>query len=255
MKSSEKIRTENTKTGNKMREDGRKFDEMREIKISTGYIKNADGSCLIEVGDTRVICTASVDDGVPRFLRGQGKGWITAEYGMIPGACDSRVPRESTRGKKTGRTHEIQRLIGRSMRSVIDTASLGERTIWLDCDVIQADGGTRCASITGSYIALILALNRLKEKGVIKKVPVEGFVAAISVGVVDGETYLDLAYSEDSRAEVDMNVVMTNAGEFIEVQGTAEGKPFSRKCTDGLLDLATSGIERIVEIQKKVLGC
>jgi ribonuclease PH len=236
-----------------MRQDGRLANGIRKVKITPDFIKYAEGSCLIEMGDTRVVCTASVEDGVPRFLRGQGVGWITAEYGMLPASCQSRVSRESTRGKKTGRTHEIQRLIGRSMRLACDMNLLGERTIWLDADVLQADGGTRCASITGSFVALALAFNKLKKRGSMDVIPLKHFIAAISVGMVDGQPFLDLAYEEDSRADVDMNVIMTDADEFVEVQGTAEGAAFSREEMDKMLELAHRGIRRLIEAQKEIL--
>ena len=236
-----------------MRQDGRLANGIRKVKITPDFIKYAEGSCLIEMGDTRVVCTASVEDGVPRFLRGQGVGWITAEYGMLPASCQSRVSRESTRGKKTGRTHEIQRLIGRSMRLACDMNLLGERTIWLDADVLQADGGTRCASITGSFVALALAFNKLKKRGSMDVIPLKHFIAAISVGMVDGQPFLDLAYEEDSRADVDMNVIMTDTDEFVEVQGTAEGAAFSREHMDKMLELAQGGIRRLIEAQKEIL--
>jgi ribonuclease PH len=237
-----------------MRSDGRKANDLRKIKIKRGYMKYADGSCMIEVGNTKVICTASVEDGVPRFLRGKGSGWITAEYGMLPRSCNERISRESTRGKVGGRTHEIQRLIGRSMRSVADLKALGERTVWMDCDVIQGDGGTRTASITGSFIALASALSELKNKGVFEQIPLSDYVAAVSVGVVDGAAALDLDYGEDSRAEVDMNIVMTGSGKFIEVQGTAEGDPFETKDMNNMIRLAGKGIKKIVSLQKRTLG-
>jgi ribonuclease PH len=236
-----------------MRTDGRTNSALREMKITPGYLRNAEGSCMIEVGNTRVICSASVDNGVPPFLRGKGRGWITAEYGMLPRSCSSRIQRESTKGKKVGRTHEIQRLIGRCARGVCDMNAIGERTIWLDCDVVEGDGGTRCASITGSFVALVLALNNMKEKKIIDNIPITRFVAAVSVGIVDGNICADLSYEEDSTAEVDMNVIMTEAGEFIEIQGTAEGKPFSRKDTDEMLDIAGKGIKKIIKMQKDVL--
>lgn len=237
-----------------MRSDQRKNNMLRKIKITRDFMKFADASCLIEVGNTKVICTASVENGVPPFLRGKGTGWITAEYGMLPRSCKSRVSRESSRGKVGGRTHEIQRLIGRSLRSVVDMSALGERTVWMDCDVIQADGGTRTASITGSYIALRDALYSLKKEGIIEEIPLNDYVAAVSVGVIDSMPALDLDYTEDAGAEVDMNVVMTGSGKFIEVQGTAEGEPFSSKDLDSLLRLASKGIKKIIKIQKKVLG-
>ena len=235
------------------RQDGRKNNELRKIKITKDYIKYAEGSCLVELGDTKVIATASVEDGVPHFLRGGGNGWITAEYGMIPRSCKTRAPREVSKGRPGGRTHEIQRLIGRSLRSVTDMTKLGERTIWLDCDVMQADSGTRCASITGSFVALALALANMKDKGLLKSVPLSDYVAAVSVGVVGGEIALDLNYEEDSKAEVDMNVVMTGKGKFIEVQGTAEKEPFTKEDLNKLTALAQMGIRKIMSAQKKVL--
>lgn len=235
------------------RPDGRRADELRKVKVTKNYIKYAEGSCLIEFGNTKVIATASVEEGVPSFMRGQGKGWVTAEYGMIPRSCKTRVQREASKGKLGGRTQEIQRLIGRSMRSVTDMSKLGERTIWLDCDVIQADSGTRCASITGSFIALILALQKMKAEGTIEAVPISDYVAAISVGVAGGKPILDLDYEEDANAEVDMNVVMTGSGKFIEIQGTAEREPFSKEKMEILLKLAKKGIEELVVIEKKVL--
>jgi ribonuclease PH len=237
-----------------MRDDGRKISDLRKIKVTRNYMKFADGSCLIEMGSTKVICTASVEDGVPRFLRGKGKGWITAEYGMLPRSCKARVQRESSRGRIGGRTHEIQRLIGRSMRSVADLGALGERTIWIDCDVIQADGGTRTASITGSFIALSDALRDMVKKNIIERIPLCDYVAAVSVGVIDGKAALDLNYEEDFKAEVDMNIVMTGSGKFIEVQGTAEGAPFASKELSSLIRLAKQGITKIISIQKKALG-
>jgi ribonuclease PH len=213
-----------------------------------------EGSVLIEAGRTRVICTASVEDRVPPFLRNSGKGWVTAEYGMLPRATTTRSTREAAAGKVGGRTHEIQRLIGRSLRAVTRLNELGERTIWIDCDVIQADGGTRTASITGSYVALVLALKTLVQRGALPRLPVTDHVAAISVGIVDGVPLLDLAYEEDSRADVDMNIVKTSDGRYIEVQGTAETTPFSRDRLGELLDLADDGIARLVALQKQVLG-
>ncbi|MDP8258541.1 MAG: ribonuclease PH [Candidatus Aadella gelida] len=236
-----------------MRSDGRLANGIRKVTINTEYIKYAEGSCLFEMGNTKVICTASVEEGVPRFLKGKGRGWITSEYGMLPRSCGTRVPRESSKGKKGGRTHEVQRLIGRAMRGVVDLEMLGERTIWMDCDVIQADGGTRCASITGSFIALCFALDNLKKKGVFKELPVKHMIAAISVGVVDDKIYLDLNYEEDSRAEVDSNIVMTDSGKFVEVQGTAEGETFSREQLDKMLELAEGGINKLISKQKEVL--
>ena len=237
-----------------MRNDSRKSNDLRKIKITRDYMKFADGSCMIEMGNTKVICTASVENGVPHFLRGKGTGWMTAEYGMLPRSCKSRVSRESSRGKIGGRTHEIQRLIGRSMRAVADLSVLGERTIWMDCDVIQADGGTRTASITGSFIALVDAMHGMVKKDIIEKVPLNDYVAAISVGIIDGKPALDLNYEEDYKAEVDMNIVMTGSGKFIEVQGTAEGAPFASKELTSMIRIAKTGIEKIIAIQKKTLG-
>jgi ribonuclease PH len=234
--------------------DGRQPNAIRLTRITADYLVHAEGSVLIEVGRTRVICTASVEDRVPPFLRGSGKGWVTAEYGMLPRATSTRTTREATSGKVGGRTQEIQRLIGRSLRSVASLAELGERTVWVDCDVIQADGGTRTASITGGFVALVLALERLREQGVIPRVPITDYLAATSVGVVDGTPLLDLAYDEDSRAEVDMNVIKTAGGLFIEVQGTAESKPFDRAALDALLALADQGIKGLVEKQREVVG-
>ncbi|MDH3975463.1 MAG: ribonuclease PH [Deltaproteobacteria bacterium] len=236
-----------------MRSDGRKRDEMRDVKITRGYLKHPEGSVLIEVGDTKVICTATVDEGVPPFLRNKGVGWVTAEYSMLPRSTHSRSQREASRGKVGGRTHEIQRLIGRALRSVTDMEKLGERTVWIDCDVIQADGGTRTASITGSYVALYEAFRKLKNEGLIDAVPLTDSLAAISVGVVHGEACLDLNYEEDSSAEVDMNFVMTGSGKYVEVQGTAEEAPFGREEMDMMTDLAAQGIKALTEIQKKVL--
>jgi ribonuclease PH len=236
------------------RTDGRTPGDLRPTRITPGFLAHAEGSVLIEVGRTRVICTASVEDRVPPFLRNSGKGWVTAEYGMLPRATSTRTQREATAGKVGGRTQEIQRLIGRSLRSVTRMTELGERTIWIDCDVIQADGGTRTAAITGGFVALVLALKKLKESGVLKTLPVQDHVAATSVGVVSGTPMLDLAYDEDSRADVDMNVVKTGDGRFIEVQGTAEGPPFERPALDALLELADAGIRRLVEMQREILG-
>jgi ribonuclease PH len=216
-------------------------------------VTTAEGSVLIEIGNTRVICTCSLDDGVPSFLRGSGKGWVTSEYGMLPRATDKRTPREAARGKQTGRTQEIQRLIGRSLRAVMDLEKFGERTAWIDCDVIQADGGTRTASITGSFIALALGLERLVAAGILKKLPLRDTIAATSVGIVSGELLLDLNYEEDSHAEVDMNVVMTGSGHFIEVQATAEGRPYSSEDLQRLLVLASAGIRNLTEQQQALL--
>jgi len=227
---------------------------MRDVKIIRNFIKHAEGSALIEVGDTRVICTATVEDSVPQFLRGKGEGWVTAEYSMIPRSARSRIVREASRGKVGGRTHEIQRLIGRVMRSVVDMKSLGERTLWIDCDVIQADGGTRTASITGACVAMCDAFHFMKKEKMIESIPIRDFVAATSVGIVNGKRLLDLDYEEDSRADVDMNVVMTGNGEFVEVQGTAERVPFSKKDMDTLIKLAVKGIKDLIKIQKQVIG-
>ena len=228
--------------------------QLRPITITPHYLVHAEGSVLIEAGRTKVICTASVEERVPPFLRGSGKGWVTAEYGMLPRATNTRSTRESTSGKVGGRTQEIQRLIGRSLRAVTALASMGERTVWIDCDVIQADGGTRTASITGAFVALVLALQKLRQAGTLSSMPITDYVAATSVGIVDGTGLLDLAYEEDSRAEVDMNVIKTGDGRFIEVQGTAEGAPFSREALDGLLELAGQGIAQLVEHQRAIVG-
>lgn len=230
-----------------VRNDARGSDKLRPVKITTNYIQHAEGSCLFELGNTRVICTASVEESVPSFLKGTMSGWITAEYGMIPRSCKTRI----SRGKDSGRTHEIQRLIGRSLRAIADLKALGERTIWIDCDVIQADGGTRTASITGSLIALALALGKLKKQSLVKTMVLRDYVAATSVGIVDGKPLLDLTYEEDSKADVDMNIVMTSAGKFIEVQGTAEREPFSKEHMNELLLLAQKGISSLIEIQKE----
>jgi ribonuclease PH len=236
------------------RTDSRGADALRPVTITPQYLMHPEGSVLIEAGRTKVICTASIEDRVPPFLRNSGKGWVTAEYGMLPRATTTRSSREASSGKVGGRTHEIQRLIGRSLRAVTKLEELGERTIWMDCDVIQADGGTRTASITGSYVALVLALKTLVQRGVLSHVPVAGQVAAISVGIVDGTPLLDLAYDEDSRAEVDMNVVKTSDGRYIELQGTAETTPFGRDSLGVLLDLADAGIAELVALQKRVLA-
>jgi ribonuclease PH len=236
------------------RTDGRAADELRPLTITPHYLRHPEGSALIVVGDTKVICTASLEEKSPSFLRGTGKGWVTSEYAMLPRATSERTPREASRGKVGGRTQEIQRLIGRSLRSVMDLSRLGERTIWIDCDVIQADGGTRTAAVSGAFVALVLALQRLKERRAIDVLPVRDTVAATSVGVVGGEYLLDLCYSEDSQAEVDMNVVMTGGGRFVEIQGTAESTPFDEAALAGLLSLAQRGIRQIVERQREVLG-
>jgi ribonuclease PH len=237
-----------------MRSDQRPADELRDTAITPNYLMHAEGSVLIEAGHTRVICTASVEDRVPGFLRNTGKGWVTAEYGMLPRATSTRMQREASAGKVGGRTQEIQRLIGRSLRSVTNLAALGERTIWIDCDVIQADGGTRTASITGAFVALALALEKLRARDVVKSIPLSDYVAAISVGIVDGEPLLDLAYDDDSRADVDMNIVKTGNGRYIEVQGTAEAEPFGREALMMLLDLADRGLAQLVEKQRAIVG-
>lgn len=237
-----------------VRTDGRAVDELRSVKITPGYLPYAEGSVLIEMGQTRVICSASIEDRVPPFLRNTGQGWVTAEYAMLPRSTQQRVQRETGRGGASGRTHEIQRLIGRSLRAVTDMKTLGERTITLDCDVLQADGGTRTAAITGSYVALALASKRLSKAGRIQRSLVASHVAAVSVGIVDNSPLLDLKYDEDSRAEVDMNVICTGDGRFIEVQGTAERQPYTRDQMDKLLDLATKGIEHLIGIQRETLA-
>jgi ribonuclease PH len=237
-----------------MRSDNRAPNQLRETTITPHFLSHAEGSVLIEAGRTRVICTASVEERVPPFLRNSGKGWVTAEYGMLPRATNTRMQREATAGKVGGRTQEIQRLIGRSLRSVTNLPALGERTIWIDCDVIQADGGTRTASITGAFVALALALETLRSRDAIRTIPLTDSVAAISVGIVDGEALLDLAYEDDSRAEVDMNIVKTGDGRFIEVQGTAEGLPFNRESLDALLALADEGIRHLIEKQRAIVG-
>ena len=235
-----------------MRADGRRPDQMRPVEIQTGYLLTAEGSALIEVGSTRVLCAASVEQTVPQFLRGSGKGWVTAEYAMLPRATVSRSPRESVR--PSGRTQEIQRLIGRSLRSVVDLAALGERTIILDCDVLQADGGTRTAAITGAFVALSISVQQLVQFGVLRSSPIRDSVAAVSVGIIGGQPMIDLAYEEDSRAEVDMNVVMTGSGRFVEVQATAEQKSFDDVQLGVLLALARGGVGSLVKIQREALG-
>jgi len=231
----------------------RKNDELRPVQMTPGFVKNPDGSVLIQTGNTIVLCTAMVEEKVPPFLKGSGKGWVTAEYSLLPASTDTRSPREAGKGKITGRTSEIQRLIGRSLRAVVDFQALGERTIWLDCDVLQADGGTRTASITGSFVALSLAVEKLIAQGALAQNPIVDYLAATSVGIVNGVPVLDLEYVEDSAAEVDMNVVMTGRGEFVEIQGTAEGKPFSRAEMDQLLLLAEKGIRELMSMQKNIL--
>jgi len=237
-----------------VRIDGRKADQMRPVKVDRGFLKHAEGSLFIEVGETKVLCTATVEDKVPLFLRGTGQGWVTAEYGMLPRATKTRTPRESATGKASGRTFEIQRLIGRSLRAVIDLEKLGERTILIDCDVIQADGGTRTTAVTGAFVALADALYRLQENGLIKGPLLKDFVAAVSVGSVEGNLMLDLNYAEDSMADVDMNVVMTGSKKFVEVQGTAEEVPFDKEQLDRMLHLAMRGIEQLVDLQVQLLG-
>ena len=236
-----------------MRNDGRNADQIRSLKITPDFISQAEGSVLIELGKTRVICTASVTDGVPSFMKGSGKGWVTSEYGMLPRATEERTPREASRGKQTGRTQEIQRLIGRSLRAVMDEEALGDRTVWMDCDVIEADGGTRTASITGAFVALALAMERLVAAGILKSSPLIDSVAATSVGIVDDRSLLDLCYEEYARAEVDMNVVMTGRGDFVEIQATAEGRPFTGGEMQDLLALAAAGIRRLSDEQRAVL--
>ena len=234
-----------------MRQDGRAFDQLRKTVITPNYIKNADGSVLIEVGDTRVICTASLEDKVPVFLKNTGQGWLTSEYGMLPRSTSSRVSREATQGKQSGRTQEIQRLVGRALRAVTNLHALGERTIWIDCDVIQADGGTRTASITGGYAAIILAFSGLVEQKLLNSFPVRDYVAAISVGIVNQRPLLDLNYHEDSRADVDMNIVCTGQGHFVEIQGTAEKRPFVDSDLQEMLRLGNKGIQELIQAQLK----
>ncbi len=237
-----------------MRTDNRRPDDLRPVEIVTGYLATAEGSALIKVGNTIVLCAASVEETVPPFLRNSGKGWVTAEYAMLPRATNKRTPREVTKGRPSGRTHEIQRLVGRSLRAVIDFAALGERTVYLDCDVLQADGGTRTAAITGAFVALALAARQLVQFKAIKSMPVRDYVAATSVGIVGGVPMLDLCYEEDSRADVDMNVVMTGSGKFIELQGTAEHAPFDDSQMNSLIGLARAGVARLVEIQKRAVS-
>ena len=236
-----------------MRADGRAPDDLRPVKITPDFIPSAEGSVLIEVGQTRVIVTATVDDGVPAFLKGSGKGWVTGEYGMLPRSTEERTPRESVRGRQSGRTLEIQRMIGRTLRAATDMKALGERTVWLDCDVIQADGGTRTASVTGAFVALALAFEKMVAAGMLRAVPLFDSVAATSVGIVGDEMLLDLAYEEDSRAAVDMNVMMTGSGRFVEVQATAEGRPYTNEEMDDLLELAAGGIRQLTRVQQELL--
>ena len=237
-----------------MRSGGRKAQELRPVRLTRGYTRHAEGSVLVEFGDTKVLCTASVLGQVPGFMRGQGRGWVTAEYGMLPRATHTRGEREAARGKQSGRTQEIQRLIGRALRAVIDLKALGENTLHIDCDVLQADGGTRTASITGAFVAVHDALTWMRGKGMIATLPVKDFVAAVSVGLVGGAPLLDLDYAEDSSCQTDMNVVMTGAGRFVEVQGTAEGEPFARAELDSLLEIAARGIAELVAHQRRALG-
>ncbi|MGI6643366.1 MAG: ribonuclease PH [Bacillota bacterium] len=237
-----------------MRIDGRSVGDLRPVRITPHYLKFPAGSCLIEAGDTKVICSASVEDRVPPFIKGTSSGWITAEYSMLPGATEQRTPREVARGKPGGRTVEIQRLIGRSLRAAVDLGAMGERTLWIDCDVIQADGGTRTASITGGFVALALALDCVGAQREWQTLPIIDYVAAVSVGVCNGVPVLDLCYAEDSTAEVDMNIVMTGSGQFIEVQGTGEHAPFSRDRLGELLSLADTGIRRLMDLQREALG-
>lgn len=235
------------------RNDGRKADEMRPIRVTRNFIRHAQGSVLIETGNTKVICTAMVEDKVPPFLKGQKKGWITAEYDMLPASTNTRKSRDRNRGKIDGRTMEIQRLIGRSLRSIVDLERLGERTIWIDCDVIQADGGTRTAAITGSFMALYEAMHKLKEQGIIEEIPIMQFVAATSVGIYQDQVIVDLCYEEDAAADVDMNLVMTENGEMIEIQGTGEERPFKKDELQKLLEVGEMSILKIIEFQKKTL--
>ncbi len=237
-----------------MRPSKRRPDQLREVRIDRGYTRHAEGSVLVAFGDTRVICTASVEEGVPGFLKGRGQGWVTAEYGMLPRSTHTRTDREAARGRQSGRTQEIQRLIGRSLRVVTDLAKLGERTVKLDCDVIQADGGTRTASVTGAFVALHDAMGTLLERGVLPALPIRDYVAAVSVGLYEGVPVLDLDYAEDSDCDTDMNVVMTGAGGFVEIQGTAEGEPFSSAHMDALIALAKQGIAELIAKQKQALG-
>ena len=237
-----------------IRIDNRSNDEQRQVKITRNYLLHPEGSALIEVGNTKVICTAMIEDRVPPFLKGTGKGWVSAEYSMIPGSTGIRKSRDINRGKIDGRSQEIQRLIGRSLRSVVDLEGIGERTLWIDCDVIQADGGTRTASITGAFVAMVDAFHKLKNDGLIERIPVKSFLSAVSVGILNGETILDLCYEEDSKAEVDMNIVMTDKGQFVEVQGTGEEATFSHDELMKLILLATKGCKDLYEIQKNALG-
>lgn len=240
-------------TGAMTRSDGRRPDQLRPVRIEPGYLKYAEGSCLIEVGNTRVLCAATLEDRVPQWMKGRGTGWVTAEYSMLPRATQERTQREASKGRLGGRTHEIQRIIGRALRAVTDMSKLGERTLWLDCDVLQADGGTRTASVTGAWVALALALRGAFDPKDSRRWPLTGQIAATSVGIVAGMPLLDLAYDEDSRAEVDMNVFMTDAGKFTELQGTAEAAPFSREELDRLLSLAEGGIRDLLALQRSAV--
>jgi len=237
-----------------IRDGGREWNQLRDFRITRDFLQFSDGSVLVEMGHTRVICAATLEDKVPPFLKNSGKGWLTAEYAMLPASTQKRSPRESTSGKIGGRTHEIQRLIGRSLRAVTDLHAFGERTITMDCDVIQADGGTRTAAITGAFVALVGLFRRMKERGVVSAIPITDYVSAVSVGVVEGQLMLDLDYAEDSGAEVDMNVVMTGKGLFIEVQGTAEQKPFDRDRLNAMTELAAAGIDELTRRQREILG-
>jgi ribonuclease PH len=236
------------------RKSGRKFSELRPIEITNNYLQSAAGSVLVEFGNTKVICAASIDEKTAPFLKNTGKGWLTAEYSMLPMSTQTRTARESARGKLGGRTHEIQRMIGRSLRAVTDLTAFGEKTIYLDCDVIQADGGTRTASVTGAFVALVGLFKKIREDGTIKEIPIRDFLSAVSVGIIDNQIMLDLEYEEDSRAEVDMNFVMTGSGLFIEVQGTAERVPFSKEQMAQMTELAENGIRQIIERQKEIVG-
>jgi len=236
------------------RKSGRKYDELRPIKITNNYLRSSAGSVLVEFGETKVICAVSIDDKTAPFLKNTGKGWLTAEYSMLPMSTPTRTVRESARGKLGGRTYEIQRMIGRSLRAVTDLTAFGEKTIYVDCDVIQADGGTRTASITGAFVALVELFKKMRNEGLISKIPVNDFLSAVSVGIIDNKIMLDLEYEEDSRAEVDMNFVMTGSGNFIEVQGTAEGVPFSKAQMDKMVMIAERGIQRLIQHQKKIVG-
>jgi ribonuclease PH len=234
--------------------DGRQKQQIRPVTITRNYLKHAEGSVLIEMGDTKVICTASIEDRVPPFLKGSGQGWITSEYGMLPRSTESRKPRDASKGKVDGRTMEIQRLIGRALRSVVDLKKLGEQTIYIDCDVIQADGGTRTASITGAFVALVDAMNKLVKNGKLNSIPIKSFVAAISVGVKHGEVLVDLNYAEDSTCQVDMNIIMTEDGQLVEIQGTGEESPFTKAQLSEMLALGEGGIQELIKVQKQVLG-